>query len=131
MRVNIKLASASAQILSWAGRLLLAGVFLLAAVFKFVDNAGTVRSITDIGLPFPEILSYAAGMFELAIVASFLTRKFETPIALAAAAYVLALALMFHGPNQWTTNYLEFVIFTNHLVYIAALMFVAAESQSH
>ena len=123
--------------LSWkrvadlTGRLIFAAVFLMSASFKIIDFSGTVNVIASAGFPFPELLTVAAALLEFAIVVSFLTRRYLSPIALVGAAYVLFLGISFHGPSHWAENHLEFVIFIDHFIFIAGLLFAAAALGRH
>jgi uncharacterized membrane protein YphA (DoxX/SURF4 family) len=49
---------------AWAG-LLLATVFIFAAVSKFRDPTGTEKSISSLGLPFPKLLASLLPIVEL------------------------------------------------------------------
>jgi uncharacterized membrane protein YphA (DoxX/SURF4 family) len=74
----------------------------------------------------PLLLAWAAAFFELALVLCFLTGAFFTEAALAAAAYVLFLAIVFHGPAHWSASQAEFGFFIDHFTFIAGLLFAAA-----
>ncbi|MFL6725188.1 MAG: hypothetical protein ACJ8FS_01585, partial [Sphingomicrobium sp.] len=56
---------------------------------------------------------------------AFLTGLFFTEAAMVAIAYVLFLALSFHGPDRWGANPMEFGFFTDHFTFIAGLLFAA------
>ena len=47
------------------GRLILAALFLMGAVFKFIDIGGTAGYIASAGFPFPLFLAWCAAIFEL------------------------------------------------------------------
>ncbi len=108
-----------------AARLIFAAVFIMAVSFKLMDINATAGYIGSIGLPFANILAWLAALFELALIASFLTGAFFSEAALLAAAYVLFLAFSFHGPAHWAGNQAEFGFFTDHFTFIAGLLFAA------
>jgi putative oxidoreductase len=106
-------------------RLIFAGVFIMAAAFKFADMGGTAGYIASAGFPFPLFLAWVAALFELALAAALLTGAFFSEAALLAAAYVLFLAFAFHGPSHWNGNQVEIGFFINHFTFIAGLLFAA------
>lgn len=107
-------------------RLIFAGVFTMAAAFKFSDMNGTAGYIASAGFPFPLLLAWLAALFETALVACLLTGAYFTEAALLAAAYVLFLALAFHGPGRWKPDDpTEFGFFVDHFTFIAGLLVAA------
>ncbi len=107
-------------------RLIFAGVFAMAAAFKFADMNATAAYIAAINFPAPQLFAWAAAFFELGLVAAFLTGLYFREAALLAAAYVLFLAFAFHGPSHWSGNQVEFGFFVDHFSFIAGLLFAAA-----
>jgi len=108
-----------------AGRLIFAGVFIMAASFKFLGMDATASYIASAGFPFPLFLAWVAAIFECVLSVCFLTGAFFSEAALLAAAYVLFLGFAFHGPSRWTGNQTEFGFFVNHFTFIAGLLFAA------
>ncbi len=108
-----------------AGRLIFAGVFIMAASFKFLGMESTSSYIASAGFPFPLFLAWVAAIFESVLVICFLTGAFFSEAALLAAAYVLFLAFAFHGPSHWTGNQNEFGFFVDHFTFFAGLLFAA------
>lgn len=106
-------------------RLIFAGVFIMAAAFKFADMGATAGYIASAGFPFPLFLAWVAAFFELALAAALLTGAFFSEAALLAAAYILFLAFAFHGPTHWSGNQVEFGFFVDHFTFIAGLLFAA------
>ncbi|WP_029076457.1 DoxX family protein [Kaistia adipata] len=106
-------------------RLIFAGVFIMAAAFKFADMGATAGYIASAGFPFPLFLAWVAALFELALAAAMLTGAFFSEAALLAAAYILFLAFAFHGPSHWSGNQVEFGFFVDHFTFIAGLLFAA------
>ena len=70
-------------------RLIFAGVFLMAAAFKFVFVGidATAGQIAAAGFPIPVVLAWVAAFFEIALATGFLTGLFFTETAIVAAAY--------------------------------------------
>src|SRR5882724_7122139 len=109
-----------------AGRLIFAGVFIMAASFKFLGMDGTASYIAAAGFPFPLPLAWVAAIFESVLSICLLTGAFFSEAALLAAAYVLFLAFAFHGPSHWAGNQAEFGFFDDHFTFVAGLLFAAA-----
>lgn len=107
------------------GRLIFAAVFLMAAVFKFFDMNATATYIAAAGFPLSLLMAWLAAIFEILLVIAFLTGAYFSEASLLAAAYVLFLALVFHGPSHWTGNQAEFGFFIDHFTFIAGLLFAA------
>jgi uncharacterized membrane protein YphA (DoxX/SURF4 family) len=109
-----------------AGRLIFALVFIMAVTFKLIDIHATAAYIAAAGLPLPTVLAWLAALFELALIACFLTGAYFSEATLLAAAYVLFLGFAFHGPSHWAANQAEFGFFIDHFTFIAGLLFAAA-----
>ena len=107
-------------------RLIFAGIFAMAASFKFADMNGTAGFIASVGFPFPLLLAWLAAFFEVALLLGLLTGAYFPEAALLAAVYVLFLAFAFHGPAQWKPDdQTEFGFFVDHFTFIAGLLFAA------
>jgi putative oxidoreductase len=106
-------------------RLIFAGVFAMAAIFKFAGMSDTAAYIASAGFPFPLLLAWLAAIFEVALVLAFLTGAFFSEAALLAAIYVIFLAFAFHGPSRWQGNQVEFGFFVDHFTFLAGLLFAA------
>jgi uncharacterized membrane protein YphA (DoxX/SURF4 family) len=106
-------------------RLIFAGIFIMAAGFKFAGMGGTASYIASAGFPFPLALAWIAAFFETALAIAFLTGAFFSEAAILAVAYVLFLAFAFHGPSHWAANQAEFGFFVDHFTFIAGLLFAA------
>lgn len=106
-------------------RLIFAGVFAMAAAFKFADIGATAGYIAAAGFPASLFLAWVAAIFEVALVLGFLTGAFFSEVALAAAVYVIFLAFAFHGPSHWQGNQAEFGFFIDHFTFMAGLLFAA------
>ncbi len=109
-----------------AGRLIFAMMFIMAVSFKLMDINSTAKYIAAAGFALPTLLAWLAALLELALIACFLTGAWFSEAALVAAAYVLFLAVSFHGPSHWKANRDEFGFFADHFTFIAGLLFAAA-----
>jgi uncharacterized membrane protein YphA (DoxX/SURF4 family) len=107
------------------GRAIFAGMFLMAAGFKFAGMQGTADYIAAAGFPLPLLLAWGAAFFEVALVLAFVTGAFFSEAALLAVVYILFLAFAFHGPAHWRNNQMEFGAFVDHFTFIAGLLFAA------
>ena len=108
------------------GRLVFAALFIMAVSFKLMDISVTAGVIATAGFPLPTLLAWLVVVFELALVACFLTGAYFSEAALLAAAYVVFLAFGFHGPSHWAGNQAEFGSFIDHFTFAAGLLFAAA-----
>ena len=106
-------------------RLIFAGVFAMAASFKFAGMSDTAGYIASAGFPFPLLLAWLAAIFEVALVLAFLTGAFFSEAALLAGIYVIFLAFAFHGPSHWQGNQAEFGFFVDHFTFLAGLLYAA------
>lgn len=107
------------------GRLIFAGVFAMAAAFKFSGMQATAAFIAAAGIPFALPLAWIAAFFEVALVIAFLTGLFFSEAAVLAIVYVLFLGFAFHGPSHWAGNQDEFGFFVDHFTFVAGLLFAA------
>ena len=112
-------------------RLIFAGMFAMAATFKFSGMADTAAYIAAAGFPFPLLLAWLAAIFEVALVLAFLTGAFFSEAALLAGAYVIFLAFAFHGPSHWAGNQAEFGFFVDHFTFLAGLLYAAVGGVAH
>lgn len=115
-----------ARVAVLSARIIFAAVFAMAMAFKFAGMAATAKFIAAAGIPAAYPLAWIAAFFELALVLCFLTGAFFREAALAAAAYVLFLAIVFHGPSHWSGNQDQFGFFVDHFCFMAGLLFAAA-----
>lgn len=106
-------------------RLIFAGVFAMAATFKFAGMGNTAGYIAAAGFPFPLLLAWLAAIFEVGLGLAFLSGAFFSEAALLAGAYVIFLAFAFHGPAHWQGNQAEFGFFVDHFTFLAGLLFAA------
>ena len=112
-------------------RLIFAGVFIMGDTFKFLGMDATAGYIAAVGFPFPLFLAWAAAFFEAALAVALLTGAFFSEAALLAAAHILFLGFVFHGPSHWSGNQMEFGFFVDHFTFIAGLLFAAIHGPGH
>jgi uncharacterized membrane protein YphA (DoxX/SURF4 family) len=113
-------------------RLVVAALFAMGMVFKFVDINATAGYIAAAGFPLSTLLAWAAAIFELALVLAFLSGAYFREAALLAAAYLIFLGFAFHGPSHWTdTEGLNFGAFISHFPFAAGLLFAAVHGPGH
>jgi len=108
------------------GRLIFAAIFFMALTFKLMGINSTASYIAAAGFPVPTLLAWLAVVLELVLAVCLLTGAFFSEAALLAAAYILFLALAFHGPSHWSGSQAEFGFFVDHFTFIAGLLFAAA-----
>jgi putative oxidoreductase len=108
-------------------RLIFAGIFAMAASFKFAGMSDTAGYIAAAGFPFPLLLAWLAAIFETALVIAFLTGAFFSEAALLAGVYVIFLGFAFHGPSHWDgpQGQYEFGFFVDHFTFLAGLLYAA------
>src|ERR1700732_3471883 len=114
-----------------AGRLIFILVFIMAVSFKLMDINGTAGYIASAGFPLPKLLAWLAALFELALIAGFVTGAYFSATALLAAAYVILLRFAVHGPSRWAASQAEFGFFVDHFTFVAGLLFAAAHGPGH
>lgn len=107
-------------------RVIMGGVFLMAAGMKFTDISTTAGYIASLhAWPYPVALTWIAAFFELALGLCIVTGFFFRGAALLLGAYALFLAVAFHGPAMWIGSQNEFGFFVDHFVMFAGLLFMA------
>ncbi len=107
-------------------RLIMGGIFLMAAYMKFSDIDSTALYITSVGFPLPKLLTWLAAIFELVLGLCIVVGVFFRGASLLLSAYVIFLAFAFHGPSLWNYNPNEFGFFVDHFVMIAGFLFMIA-----
>lgn len=82
-----------------AGRILLALIFLLSGIDKFVHYAPTLGYIQKAGLPFPEFLLVASGIIETVAAAAIIAGWNARWAAAALVLWMIPVTLVFHNPG--------------------------------
>jgi putative oxidoreductase len=116
------------NLLSLAGRLLLALLFLPAGIGKITGFAGTVGYIASVGLPLPAVGAVLAIAVEvigsLALIIGFATR----PAALIMAAFTLVASFFFHA--YWAVpaeqQFVTQLLFFKNIAVVGGLLTLAA-----
>ena len=108
------------------GRVIFAGVFLMAVSFKFMGMQSTASYIAAAGFPMPLVLAWCAAILEAALAIAFLSGAYFTEACLVAGVYVIFLGIAYHGPSHWGKNQDEFGFFVDHFTFMAGLLFAAA-----
>jgi putative oxidoreductase len=121
--VQTSASSASASVLSFAGRLGLAAIFLLSGVSKIADPSGNLAYIGSVGLPFPQLALAGAILVEIVggalLVLGYRTRLVAAGLAL----FSLATAIFFHA-NLGDQN--QFIHFFKNIAIAGGLAQVVA-----
>lgn len=111
-------------------RLIFAGLFAMAMVFKYSDIDMTAGYIASAGFPIALPLAWCAALFETVLTLCFLTGAFFTEAALLATIYVVFLAFAFHGSSHWGADQMgqmEFGAFVSHFPFAAGLLYAAVK----
>lgn len=124
METQTQAGWATAAVLT--GRVIFAGVFLMAVSFKFMGMGSTAAYIAAAGFPMPLVLAWCAAILEAALVIAFLSSAYFREACLMASVYVIFLGIAFHGPSHWGKNQDEFGFFVDHFTFLAGLLFAAA-----
>jgi uncharacterized membrane protein YphA (DoxX/SURF4 family) len=112
---------------SWGlllARLIVAGLFFMAAWFKFSDIDTTAGYIASIGFPMPVFFAWVAALLEMFIGLAFLSGVLMRELALVALVYIIFLAFAFHGPSHWAANQYEYGSFVDHFTFAAGLIYM-------
>src|SRR5512143_2776170 len=114
--------------LAFAGRLLLAALFLPAGIGKVTDFAGTVGYISSVGLPMPQVAAALALVVEIvggaALIAGYGTRL----AAIVLAVFTLVASFFFHA--YWALpadqQLMPQLLFFKNIAVMGGLLTVAA-----
>jgi len=114
--------------LAFAGRVLLALMFVMAGFGKLTNVAGTAGYIASGGLPFPGLLAVLAGLLELIAGVALIVGYKARWSALALAVFTLLAAALFH--QFWAApaerRMVEQLLFMKDLAVAGGLLMVAA-----
>lgn len=116
------------SVLSLAGRLLLALVFIPAGLSKISGFAGTVGYISSVGMPLPSVSAVVAILVEVGCGIALLL-GFQTRIAaLVLAVFTLVASFFFH--NFWTLpeaqQMMQQLMFFKNIGIVGGLLTLAA-----
>ncbi len=114
--------------LSFAGRLLLASLFLPAGIGKITGFAGTVGFISSAGLPFPELAAAFALTLEIVGSIALIIGVGTRPAALALALFTLVASFFFHA--YWAVpadqQFVTQLLFFKNIGVVGGLLMLAA-----
>jgi len=114
--------------LSFAGRLLLASLFLPAGIGKITGFAGTVGFIASVGLPFPALAALLALTLEIVGSIALIIGVGARPAAIALALFTLVASFFFHpywavpADQQFVTQ----LLFFKNIGVVGGLLMLAA-----
>ena len=126
--IPIPLKGTDATWLTFAGRLLLASIFIVSGLRKIGDMDGVAAYMTNNGVPMASLLLLPAIVLELGsgllLAAGFLTRW----IAMVLIVWTMVLAVMFHpfwaaDPKAYG---LQLNLFLFHLETVGGLLYIIA-----
>jgi putative oxidoreductase len=121
--MNAHNCTTTANVAAFAGRILLAAIFLLSGFSKLAAPAGTIGYIESAGLPAPQ-LAFAAAVFVEVVLAALLVAGFKTRLVAAViAVFSLATAFGFHF-NLADQN--QFIHFFKNVAIAGGLLQVVA-----
>lgn len=81
-----------------AGRALIALIFLLSGIDKFVHHATNLGYMKGAGLPYPEVLLVASGVIETLAAAAIVIGWNTRWAAAALILWMIPVTLVFHNP---------------------------------
>ncbi|MBC3873319.1 DoxX family protein [Undibacterium flavidum] len=114
--------------LAFAGRLLIAALFLPAGLAKITGFAGTVGYIASVGLPAPTLAAAAAVILEIGGGIALLVGLGTRYAALALAFFTLVASFIFHA--YWAVpadqTYVTQLLFFKNIAVAGGLMAIAA-----
>jgi len=114
--------------LAFAGRLLLAVLFLPAGIGKITGFAGTVGYIASVGLPLPQLAAVLALTVEVAGGIALLLGFGTRVAALALALFTLLASFFFHG--YWAVaaeqQFMQSLLFFKNVAVAGGLLTLAA-----
>ena len=120
---TIDSANSVASYAAFAGRVLLAAIFVLSGFSKVADPAATLGYIGSVGLPFPQLGLGIAVLVEvaggIALILGYRTRL----VALTLAIFSLATAALFHSALG---DQNQFIHFFKNIAMVGGLLQVAA-----
>ena len=107
-----------------AARLMLAAIFLLTGYDKLVDVDNTAGDIAEIGLPFPTLLAFVAGLVEL-VCGAFLALGRRTDWAAAGLLlFLVPVTVLMENPLRADANFGTVIDFPKNLAIMGGLLMV-------
>ena len=107
-----------------AARVMLAAIFLLTGYDKLVDVDNAAGDIAEIGLPFPTLLAFVAGLVEL-VCGVFLALGRRTDRAAAGLLlFLVPVTVLMENPLQADANFGTVIDFLKNLAIMGGLLMV-------
>lgn len=106
-----------------AGRILIALIFLLSGIDKFVHYSGTLGYMTKAGLPFPQVLLVVSGVVEIACALAIIVGWKTRLAALGLVIWMIPVTLIFHNPaggQEAMVHFMKNVAITGGILMLAA-----------
>ena len=113
-----------------AARIMLAAIFMLTGYDKLVDVDNAAGDIAEIGLPFPTLLAFVAGLVELVCGALLaLGRKTEWAAA-GLLLFLVPVTVLMENPLRADANFGTLIDFLKNLAIMGGLLMVALRERS-
>ena len=107
-----------------AARLMLAAIFLLTGYDKLVDVDNAAADIAEIGLPFPTLLAFVAGLVEL-VCGVFLALGRRTEWAAAGLLlFLVPVTVLMENPLRADADFGTVIDFLRNLAIMGGLLMV-------
>jgi putative oxidoreductase len=108
-------------------RIVFGGYFVYSGITKVTGGIdATAGYIASMGLPAAALLAWVAVLIEVVCGALLITGVYFKEAALVLAAFIIIISFIFHGPNTWSPENMQQVMFFKNMCMSAGLLFMAA-----
>ena len=107
-----------------AARLMLAAIFLLTGYDKLVDVDNTAGDIAEIGLPFPTLLAFVAGLVELVCGALLALGRRTDWAAAGLLLFLVPVTVLMENPLRADADFGTVIDFLKNLAIMGGLLMV-------
>jgi putative oxidoreductase len=108
-------------------RIVFGGYFVYSGITKVTGGIdGTAGYITSAGLPAAMALAWVAVLIEVGCGAMIVLGKYFKEATLVLAAFIFIISFIFHGPNSWSPENMQQIMFFKNMCMVAGLLFMAA-----
>lgn len=107
-----------------AARLMLAAIFLLTGYDKLVDVDDAAGDIAEIGLPFPTLLAFVAGLVELVCGALLALGRRTDWAAAGLLLFLVPVTVLMENPLRADANFGTVIDFLKNLAIMGGLLMV-------